>query len=98
MSGAERQRRYWRRLRARLASPAPSLPPPGLTWKRKTREAIGSARDGIEYVVALVTEDMTWEVNYYDATDRLRLLGDGYRSMAEGEQAADRHHATGRSF
>jgi hypothetical protein len=99
MPGAERQRRYWRRLRARLAPAAsPSSPPLALThrplvWHEKAWEATGTASDTTEYIVARVPDTDEFELNFYDEAGDFLLLGDGFHSMAEAEQAAEQHNA-----
>lgn len=94
MSGAERQRRYWRRLRKRLAAVPPPPPPrPTLVWHEKAREATGTASDTAEYVVARIPDSGEFELNFYDVAGDLVFLGDGFPSMAEAEKAAEEHNA-----
>jgi hypothetical protein len=95
MTGAERQRRYWARIRARLTSdtvlPATATTPT-LVWHRKTREATGTASDGAEYIVAQVPGTGEFELNFCDEAGDVVFLGDGFHSMADAEHEAEQHN------
>jgi hypothetical protein len=64
-----------------------------LVWQRKAREASGMASDAVEYIVAQLPNTDEFEVNVYEDSGDFRFIGDGFRTMAEAERAAEQHNA-----
>ena len=100
MTGVERQRRYWRRLRARLDA-TPTLAPTALltlTWHRKALESTGTASDGVEYIITRLPDTGEFELNFYNDAGDFLFVGDGFPSMTEAERAAEQHNTERQVF
>jgi hypothetical protein len=98
MTGAQRQRRYWQRLRARLEYAVATTGKPrsarALTWTSGTVEATGRAPDGAEYYIGWNSGAGRFEITFYpDDSGPVFLPDPEYPTMEFAKLAADHHNA-----